>query len=64
MSYKSNRQTFTFSDDDIKLMNELKRFKIKPSQSIRLALRDKLSRDLPGLLKEEQKRKDKEYCPF
>jgi len=57
-------QTIRFSKDDILLMNELKRYRIKPDQFLRIALREKLHRDLPILLKEEEKRKSKEYCPF
>ena len=57
-------QTIRFSKDDILLIDELKRLKIKPDQIIRLAFREKLNRDLPILLKEEQKRKSKEFCPF
>ena len=64
MAYISNRQTFTFSHEDIILLNELRRFKIKPSQFVKLALREKYHRDLPILLKEEAKRRDKEFCPF
>lgn len=52
-------QTIRFSDDDIKLLNELRRFSIKPHAFIRIALREKLSKDLPELIKAEEKLKSK-----
>ena len=53
-------QTIRFSEKDINLLNELKRLKIKPHAFIRIALREKLSNELPYLIKNQQK----EYCPF
>lgn len=53
-----------FSNEDLILMVELKRLKINPSKLIRQAFRDKIKSELPVILKDEAKRKSKEYCPF
>ena len=57
-------QTIRFSEDDLKLLNELKKYKIKPHAFIRIALREKLNKDLPEIIKREKYLKSKEYCPF
>lgn len=53
-----------FSEDDEKLMLRLKELKVKPMTFIRIAFREKVERDLNELIKEEQRLKSKEYCPF
>ena len=57
-------QTIRFTEEDIKLMNELEKYHIKPDQFLRLAFREKIQRDLPIIIKEEEKRKSKDFCPF
>lgn len=52
------------SEDDKMLLNRLRQLRVKPSSFLRQAFREKIKRDMPALLKEEQKRKEKQYCPF
>jgi len=64
MAQLTEKEWIRFSKDDVNLMSELRRLKIKPHAFIRIALREKLIRDLPKLIKEENILKSKEYCPF
>lgn len=63
-----NRLIYThrirLTEDDHKLLADLKKMKVRPSVFIRQALREKLQRDMPSIIKAEQERKQKEYCPF
>lgn len=52
------------SDDDLLLLNQLKLLNKKPTTFMRNALREKIKRDLPKLIDAENKRKEKEICPF
>lgn len=52
------------SNDDINLINELKRLRIKPTTFIRQAFREKLDREMKSLLEKEAKEKSKTYIPF
>ena len=52
------------SKDDKKLIDELKKRKIKPTTFIRNAFREKIKNELPIIIEREEKRKSKEYCPF
>lgn len=57
-------QTIRFSKKDIELMNELKKLKIKPDQFIRISFREKVEKEIPHLIKLEEAKNKKEYCPF
>lgn len=61
MNQLTEIQTIRFSKEDVKLLNRLKELKIKQTAFIRIALREKIQRDLPKILKKEN---NKEYCPF
>lgn len=52
------------SKNDMLLLNELKRLRIKPTTFIRNAMREKIERDLPKLIEKEKQNTDKQYCPF
>ena len=52
------------SNNDLLLINELKKLRIKPTAFIRNAFREKIERELPKLIEIENKRKNKIYCPF
>jgi len=64
MKHLTNIQRIRFSDDDIKLISELKRLKIKPTIFIRVAFREKIQREMKLLLEQEAKEKSKETLPF
>ena len=52
------------SNNDLLLLNELKKLRIKPTTFIRKAMREKIERELPKLIQDEIKMKNKQYCPF
>ena len=52
------------SNNDLLLLNELKKIMIKPTTFIRKAMREKIERELPKLIQDEVKMKNKQYCPF
>ncbi len=52
------------SSNDLQLLNELKKHRIKPTTFIRKAIREKIERELPKLIEAETIRKNKDYCPF
>lgn len=52
------------SEDDKKMLDKLRQLRIRPSVFIRQAFREKIERDMPALIKEEQERNSRQYCPF
>jgi len=52
------------SSNDLLLLNELKKYRIKPTTFVRKAIREKIERELPNIIEDETKRINKEYCPF
>lgn len=50
--------------EDKILLKRLRELRINPSVFVRNAMREKIKKELPLLIKEEEKRKSKEYCPF
>ena len=52
------------SDEDLQLLNKLKKLRIKPTTFLRNAFREKIQRELPKLIETENKRKEKIKCPF
>ena len=52
------------NNNDLLLLNELKKLRIKPTTFIRKAIREKIERELPKLIESENKRIDKVKCPF
>lgn len=57
-------QTIRFSKEDVLLMGRLTSLRINPDEFIRRSFREKIQRDLPTIIKEEEYRNSKEYCPF
>ena len=51
------------SNNDLLLLKELKKLRIKPTTFMRKAFREKIERELPKMIEDETKRKNKEYCP-
>jgi hypothetical protein len=52
------------SDEDLQLLNNLKKLRIKPTTFLRNVFREKIQRELPKLIETENKRKEKIKCPF
>ena len=52
------------SSDDMLLLNELKKLRVKPTTFIRNAIRERIERDLPKIIEAEKKRIAKDQCPF
>ena len=52
------------SSDDMLLLNELKKLRVKLTTFIRNAIREKIERDLPKIIEAEKKRIAKDQCPF
>ncbi|HMT72015.1 MAG TPA: hypothetical protein PKD16_17735, partial [Saprospiraceae bacterium] len=60
----TNSYRIRLSDEDLQLLNELKKLRIKPTTFLRNAIREKIERELPKLIDAENKRKEKIKCPF
>jgi hypothetical protein len=60
----SNSYRIRLSDDDLQLLKELKKLRIKPTTFIRNAFREKIEREMPKIIESEKKRILKIYCPF
>lgn len=60
----TNSYRIRLSNDDLLLLKQLKSLRIKPTTFMRKAFREKIQRDLPLLIENENKKKDKQYCPF
>lgn len=60
----TNSYRIRLSDEDLQLLNKLKKLRIKPTTFLRNAFREKIERDLPKLIESEDKRKEKIKCPF
>ncbi len=52
------------SENDLALLDELKKLKIQPSKFIRESLRQKIESDLPELIEQEKINISKQFCPF
>lgn len=57
-------KTYRFSDELVEKLEQLERFNIVESKFVRLAIEEKIQRDLPKIIKEQEILKSKEYCPF
>lgn len=53
-----------WSESDIELMNDLKKYRINVNKFIRNAFRQKIEMDMLHILQNEKKKQSKEYCPF
>jgi hypothetical protein len=60
----SNSYRIRLSDDDLALLEQLKKLRIKPTTFMRTAFREKIERDLPKLIEQEKINENKKYCPF
>ena len=64
MTKLSHIQRFRFSDNDMKLFDELKKNRVNVSSFVRKAIREKAEIDLPKIIEKEKLRTEKQYCPF
>jgi len=64
MSKLINIQRFRFTQNDMLLFSELKTNRVNISSFVRNAIREKIEREMPKLIEAENKRKEKEICPF
>lgn len=63
--HKLNRSyRIRLSENDLALLDELKKLKIQPSKFIRESLRQKIEFDLPELIEQEKINKLQQFCPF
>jgi hypothetical protein len=63
--HKLNRSyRIRLSEDDLKLLDQLKELGIVPSSFVRNAIREKISKELPELLEQERRQKEAAFCPF
>ena len=53
-----------FSENDILLMESLKKYRIRPTTFIREAFREKIHKDKPKILEQEKQRLELIYIPF
>lgn len=53
-----------FSENDLLLMKSLKKYRINPTTFIREAFREKIKKDKPKILEDEQNRINRIKCPF
>lgn len=53
-----------FSENDILLMESLKKYRIKPTTFLRDAFREKIKRDKPVILEQEKERIESIKLPF
>ncbi len=60
----TNSYRIRLSNEDLSLLNDLRRLRIKPTTFIRTALREKIAKELPRLLEKEKQELNKIYCPF
>jgi len=66
MKFLTETRRIRFSKDDTKLMDDLRKKRVKVTVFIRDAFREKIQRDMPKILEAEAKRKQKtlDNCPF
>jgi len=64
MSKLTHIQRFRFTKNDMLLFTELKKNRVNISSFVRKAIREKIERELPKLIKAENKRNEKIRCPF
>lgn len=58
-------QRIRFSEEQVKSLVILKeKYRIKPSSFIRQAIKEKIQRDLPGIIKQIERGKQNKECPF
>lgn len=53
-------KTYRFSESLVNKLSELEKYSIVESKFVRLAIEEKLKRDLPKL----KEKKERVYCPF
>jgi len=64
MKILTKTRRIRFSENDILLMESLKKYRVKPTTFLREAFREKIHRDKPIILEQENKRVNKLICPF
>ena len=64
MKLKTEYQTFRFTLEQIETLNKLVKFRVKKSEFVRNALKEKIERDYPILLAEKIRLDSLIKCPF
>jgi hypothetical protein len=64
MKLKTEYQTFRFTSEQTETLNKLHKFRVKKSDFVRDAIREKIERDYPKLLSEKRRLDNLVKCPF
>lgn len=57
-------KSYRFRDNLISQLDELKKYSIVESKFVKLAIEEKLQRDMKIIVDKFEKEKQKQYCPF
>jgi hypothetical protein len=64
MKLKTEYQTFRFTMQQIETLNKLAKFRVKKSEFVRNAIKEKIERDYPILLADKRRIDKLIKCPF
>jgi len=64
MKLKTEYQTFRFTLEQIDTLNKLVKFRVKKSEFVRMAIKEKIERDYPVLIAEKIRLDNLIKCPF
>jgi len=64
MKLKTEYQTFRFTMQQIDTLNKLVKFRVKKSEFVRMAIKEKIERDYPVLIAEKIRLDNLIKCPF
>ena len=64
MKLKTEYQTFRFTMQQIETLNKLVKFRVKKSEFVRMAIKEKIERDYPVLIAEKIRLDNLIKCPF
>jgi hypothetical protein len=64
MKLKTEYQTFRFTMQQIETLNKLAKFRVKKSEFVRIAIKEKIERDYPVLIAEKIRLDKFSKCPF
>jgi|CXWK01.1.fsa_nt_gi predicted DNA-binding protein len=64
MKLKTEYQTFRFTSEQVETLNKLVKFRVKKSNFVRDAIKEKIERDYPKLLAEKRRLDNLIKYPF
>jgi predicted DNA-binding protein len=64
MKLKTEYQTFRFTLEQTETLNKLAKFRVKKSEFVRMAIKEKIERDYPVLIAEKICLDNLIKCPF